>query len=552
MDNTLITLIVTATCFVAVLTYQYYKNMYTYWSKQKVKGPTPLPFIGNLKELLFRDRYELDTEWRNKFGKIYGLHMGATPMLAISDPELITQIAIKDFDAFPNHQLSEFANKIQQNFLFTMQDETWKRSRTIMSPTFTSGKIKKMFKFLDVCADDIVECFREQLPPVNSSQPDNLSTRSAIVDVKETFSFFTMDAITTCCYGIKLQREGSNSLKGAASRNGFIRDAMKVFEFRIFRMLLLTSIPKPIVRLLKIEQAPMSDYLPLINKVKHLIDSRRKSTKKLDDYLQLLLDAKLDDEMELNEMDSEENHHAGLTKESLLADQNKMVDEVKAANGAKVALSDLEILSAAVFLLPVGLETTATLLCNVSYALAFHQEVQQKLHEELLKIVEYNEDKSKCSFSYEALTSNRYLDAVISEALRRLAPVIVIDRVASRDYYIEKYDIHIPKDGKLLLSYFSVMNDPDYWEKPEEFNPDRFMPENKDKIVPGSYCPFGIGPRHCLGMRFSLTEAKLALAKMLMNYKFEPAPNTVFPPPLAKSFGLSKLKTPHVKIVPRK
>lgn len=524
--------------------------MYTYWSKQKVNGPTPLPFIGNLKELLMRDRYELDTEWRKKFGKIYGLFQGSTPMLAIGDPELLLQICIKDFDAFPNHHMSEFANKVQQNFLFTMQDETWKRSRTIMTPTFTSGKIKRMYKFLDVCANDIVDCFGEQLPPVNSQT--NCSN-SAVVDVKETFSFFTMDAITTCCYGIKLQREGSNSLKGAASRNGFIRDAMKVFEFRIIRMLALTSVPKPILKLLRVEQAPMSDFEPLLNKVKHILDSRRKSTKKLDDYLQLLLDAKLDDKMELNEMDLEENHHAGLTEESLLADQNKMLDEVKtAANGTKVALSELEILSAAVFLLPVGLETTATLLCNVSYALAFHQEIQQKLYEELLKIVEYNEDKSKCSFSYEALTSNRYLDAVISEALRRLAPVIAIDRVASRDYYIEKYDIHIPKDGRLMLSYFSVMNDPDYWEKPEEFNPDRFMPENKDKIVPGSYCPFGIGPRHCLGMRFSLTEGKLALAKMLMSYRFEPAPNTVFPPPLAKSFGLSKLKTPLVKIVRRK
>lgn len=545
MDNLTANLIASATCFVALLAYHYYKNVYSYWSKRNVSGPKPLPFVGNLPKIIFSDRFILDTEWRNKYGKVYGVFQGQTPGLFIADPELMVQICVKDFDAFPNHNRSEFANKIQKNFLVFMQDETWKHARSLMSPTFTSGKIKRMFKFLGVCADDIVDCFGEQL------KGDSKSSRSAIVDVKETYSFFTMDAITTCCYGIKLQREGSNSLKSAASRNNFIRDAMQIFEFRMLRLLVLLCIPKPILRFFKIEQAPMKNFQPLVNKVKQLIDSRRKSSKKFDDYLQLLIDAKLDDKMELNEMDLEENHHAGLTKESLLADQDKMVGEVKAADNTKVALSELETLSGAVFLLPVGLETTATLLCNVSYALAFHQEIQQKLYEELLKIVEYSEDKSKCSFSYEALTSCRYLDAVISESLRRLSPVVHTDRIAARDYYFEKYDISIQKGTRLFLALYSVMNDPDSWENPEVFNPERFMPGNKEKIVPGSYCPFGIGPRHCLGMRFSLTEGKLALAKTMMNYKFLPAPDTRFPPPLTRSSGITKLATPHVKIVPR-
>nr|XP_053653949.1 cytochrome P450 3A19-like [Cherax quadricarinatus] len=48
------------------------------------------------------------------------------------------------------------------------------------------------------------------------------------------------------------------------------------------------------------------------------------------------------------------------------------------------------------------------------------------------------------------------------------------------------------------------------------FHPDRFMPENKDKIISYTHMPFGMGPRSCIAMRFALIEAKVALAKLLL------------------------------------
>jgi cytochrome P450 len=129
--------------------------------------------------------------------------------------------------------------------------------------------------------------------------------------------------------------------------------------------------------------------------------------------------------------------------------------------------------------------------------------------------------------------------------------VFQTDRGANVDYYLESHGLLIPKGTKLIFTLKTIMNDEDYWPEPQVFNPDRFMPENRHKIVPHSYCPFGIGPRHCLGMRFSLTETKIAMAKLLMEFKFEPAPNTKYPPEPKASFGLGGIKRPDVKVVRR-
>lgn len=544
-STTLAALALSLVAFIVTCVHFYYKNLYSYWEKRGIKGPKPKPLVGHLADIILGDRLKFELENVQKYGKVYGIYMGKTPRLVVADPEVYCQITVKDFDVFQNHEANEFSDKFQKNFIFALQSEHWKRVRALMSPTFTSGKIKRMFRFLDGCADDLVQCFKEQLP--DKSGPE----RSAIVNAKDLYNLFTMDAISTCCYGLKLERAGSTNLKTAATRNEFVRICMRMFDFSILRQVIMVAVPKPILRAVKFEFSPSGRMEELRLRTQSLIKSRRNAARKFDDYLQLLLDAKLSDELELNELDSEENHHAGLTHESLKADQDKLVNETKSlANG--FALTDMEVLTNAMFLLAVGLETTSTLLCHATYVLAFHQDTQRKLYDELMKITEYNESKSQFTFSYEAITTCRYLDAVLSETLRVMTPVVSIDRVAGRDYRVEKYNVDIPKGTAVNLALFALGNDPDSWEEPSKFDPERFMPGNKEKIVPGSYVPFGMGPRHCIGMRFSLTEAKLALAKIMMNFRFDPAPGTTFPP-APKSFTviLYNVKTPTVKITPR-
>lgn len=51
----------------------------------------------------------------------------------------------------------------------------------------------------------------------------------------------------------------------------------------------------------------------------------------------------------------------------------------------------------------------------------------------------------------------------------------------------------------LLIPIWPIHRDPQYYENPDKFDPERFSDENKHKIQPFTYMPFGIGPRSCVG-----------------------------------------------------
>ena len=69
---------------------------------------------------------------------------------------------------------------------------------------------------------------------------------------------------------------------------------------------------------------------------------------------------------------------------------------------------------------------------------------------------------------------------------------------------------------------YAIHHDPEYYPNPYNFDPERFMPENRDKLVPYTYMPFGAGPRNCVGMRFALMELKMCLIQLLRQYRILP------------------------------
>lgn len=129
-----------------------------------------------------------------------------------------------------------------------------------------------------------------------------------------------------------------------------------------------------------------------------------------------------------------------------------------------------------------------------------------------------------------------------------------------KDYHYDdgNFKFTVDKGTVLSIPFVSLHHDEKYWEDPEKFNPDRFSDENKDKIVSGTYLPFGVGPRNCIvsrtgemthfvveiwmlnqvhlqGSRFALMEAKAVIYYLLLNFKFEPNENSQIPVQLKKS-----------------
>jgi cytochrome P450 len=108
------------------------------------------------------------------------------------------------------------------------------------------------------------------------------------------------------------------------------------------------------------------------------------------------------------------------------------------------------------------------------------------------------------------------LDEVIKEALRMYPPIHLGNRRVAEDIAIG--DHCVPASERLIYSIYLTHRDPDAWDEPDTFKPERFA--HGHKHTPFAYVPFGGGPRACIGAAFGQMEARLVIARLLQNYDF--------------------------------
>jgi cytochrome P450 len=81
-----------------------------------------------------------------------------------------------------------------------------------------------------------------------------------------------------------------------------------------------------------------------------------------------------------------------------------------------------------------------------------------------------------------------------------------------------------------MIAPWSIHRHVTLWKDPALFDPDRFLPEREAEQVPGSYLPFGAGPRICVGAAFATIETALIIARLVRRFDFEALqPETVRP-----------------------
>ena len=153
-------------------------------------------------------------------------------------------------------------------------------------------------------------------------------------------------------------------------------------------------------------------------------------------------------------------------------------------------------------------ETTAAALNFTSYLLAKNPEIQEKLREEIDR--NFPDDNVQCT--YDNVFDLEYLDMVLCESMRVYPPIpLHIGRWASQERTI--CGKTIPQGTGVLAATWVLHHNEKFWPDPWKFDPERFAPENRDKIIEMTYMPFGEGPRNCIGRRFALMEAKMALVE---------------------------------------
>ena len=169
-----------------------------------------------------------------------------------------------------------------------------------------------------------------------------------------------------------------------------------------------------------------------------------------------------------------------------------------------------------------GHETSAQTLTWLWYLLARHPEVEDRLHAELARVL------AGRAPAVADLPRLPYTRMVVAETLRLYPAVWTFPRQAVADDVLGSY--HIPAGSLMFPAAFLTHRHPDFWESPEAFDPERFLPERSAGRHDYAYYPFGGGKRSCIGSHFALQQLQLVVAAVAQQYRLRLAPGQLAEP----------------------
>lgn len=459
---------------VALLLYYYSISALQFWEKRGVKTPKPIPFLGNFKDV-FLGKISIN----DCFVKVYndykdepmvGVYGGHIPHLVLRDPDLIKDVLIKDFPNFVNRIV--IPNKVERmsEHLFSLEAKRWRPLRACLSPIFTSGKLKEMFHLLLECGNH----FEQYLI--------KLVERGEDIPCREICAQYTTDVIGSCAFGIEM-----NAL--AADNSEFREMGRKIFQTNL----------KSVIR------DRLRDYPFLLNLLGPFVVDRD-----VEDFFTRITKESIDYRMQHNF----KRHDFIDALVELKKNPQKIGDE---------PLTDIFLAAQAFVFFAAGFETSSITVTHALYELAFNQSIQDKLRAEIKEVLQRHDGE----INYENLKEMKYLDAVMNETLRKYPVVLWLTRTAMNDYTFSNTKVTIPKGQHVIVPVEAIQMDPDIFPEPNVFDPNRFLDENAKGRHPMFYIPFGDGPRNCIGARFAKIQSKVAMIKIVSNFKINVCDKTI-------------------------
>ena len=359
----------------------------------------------------------------------------------------------------------------------------------MLTPTFTSGKLKGMLDPIEEIADDTVDHLTEKA----KENPE--------MDLKPTLQGFTLDSITRVGFGMNTKcRRGEDQ--------EFSTIAFDIFDQFIPKNAIMTSF----FHLFMLFPG-IAKYIPLWS------ESAQKIAKMGKDIMI---------EREKNDI------HTGDFVDRLM--------EYKKVMEAPITSEMIDAQS--MVFLTAGFETTANTLTSMMLYFAMYPELQDKVYEEIMAGL-----GDDTNITHEHIKEMEYLEAFTKETLRIKPPIAAHGRFCVRDTVV--CGIPIKKGTTIELPIVAAHYDEEFFPEPMTFNPDRFLKENEDSIVPYTWRPFGAGLRVCIGQRFAMMEMKIIVAKLLQKFQIVKADTTSLEVP-GGTFLLLTHKDAIVRLEPRR
>jgi cytochrome P450 len=189
------------------------------------------------------------------------------------------------------------------------------------------------------------------------------------------------------------------------------------------------------------------------------------------------------------------------------SEQNDLLDMLLKArdDSSGEKMTDKQIRDEVITIFSAGHETTANLLSWTLYLLARHPDILAKVRQELDGLPQGRIP------SAEDLQQLAYTRAVLSESMRLRPPAGFLLRKVNKDTEVDGYLLKAGRSA--IFSIYNLHHHADFWQQPEQFDPDRFLLPQKKY----SFIPFGTGERICIGSHFALMESQLLLSMVVQH-----------------------------------
>jgi cytochrome P450 len=176
------------------------------------------------------------------------------------------------------------------------------------------------------------------------------------------------------------------------------------------------------------------------------------------------------------------------------------------------------VLDQVIFLLMASYDTTAVAISYTMWQLSRHADLQDDLARQAIA----NEGRSGAA---------ALVKPVFEESMRMYPPVWGLGREAAVD--IETAGYRIPAGTQILTLPYVIHRDPDFFDAPDQFRPDRFV--GKPAFNRSAYLPFGLGPQACMGSQFATIESLMIITELIKQYEFVDCSE----PNLASTLGIT-------------
>ena len=445
-------------------------------SKNLPPGPFPLPIIGNAHKMAGQSPYRALTAMEKDYGKVFRLYIGGKLTIIAAGAEAIKEALVTksaEFAGRPKTNTLDVYSRNAKAIAFVDYSPQWRVHRKIVVSAlkmYTSSLLKQ-----GSITNEEVYLLLKRVQSSNG-QPHDITTEVQLA---------ITNMICTMVFGSRYELDDPEFTKLVEITKG------------IFAMLGSGSM---------VDVFPWLKFFPF-----KAAQGYKKICEERDDlfgriYREHVKANRVQDQGDLTD--------ALLKAKKEAEEEDSAVKEFFTDEHVILTMSEIFI---------AGLETTASTVCWALLHLIHNPKIQDMLHQELDEVIGPNrlpELKDKKNLPH--------LEATMTETLRLSGGPVAIHKSVV-DTSLQGFQI--PKDSTVLINLWSLHRDPDIWDSPNEFKPQRFLNEDGKFVPPNAdlFHPFSAGRRQCLGESLARTQLFLVLARLLHSFRFENPPGCDLP-----------------------